>query len=331
MITVLFIVLVSLVSYTLIFILPGSSVSASLRTQPVVSVSHRNHVKHMTSETAHISSQAAAPPLMRREAAAAALSFNETDREDDGIDVVESGAGTESLDPIIESKSGLIVGTSSRVQDKIINSFLGIPYALPPVGDHRFRRPEPVPSWGREALEAKNFSDPCIQFTPPHVILTPWLSENDQNGSEDCLYLNIWAPEDPLKPESDLKAVLVWLHGGAFFAGSADLDLYNGETLAAVGDVVVVSVNYRLGALGFLTTNSDEIGGNMGMFDQAMALQWIKENAESFGGDPDNIVLFGQSAGATSAGLHLFSPLTRGHTCQSNSSVRWAAVSKDLL
>ena len=104
---------------------------------------------------------------------------------------------------------------------------------------------------------------------------------------------------------------MVWFYGGAFFSGSGDVDLYNGEYLASFGDVLVISVNYRLGALGFLNSGSPEAPGNMGMYDQVMALNWIKNNIEAFGGDPENIVLFGQSAGATSAGLHLFSPLTR--------------------
>lgn len=302
-ITALTILLICLVSYTLIFLLPGSSLTSNFRLNQrpkllPTNITIFNHTSlHMTSETA--------------DSPVSVNNGNSTETEDAGIDTIYSGNGTDSLDPVIESKSGLIIGTSVRVEDRIVNEFLGIPYALPPVADMRFKRPESVPGWGRDALEAKNFSDPCVQFIPSNLILTPWISEINPNGSEDCLYLNIWAPEDPQKPESELKAIMVWLHGGAFFSGSTDVDLYNGQVLAAVGDVVVVSVNYRLGALGFLTTNSEEIGGNMGMYDQALALQWIKENAESFGGDPENIVLFGQSAGATSAGLHLFSPMTR--------------------
>lgn len=264
--------------------------------------------------------------------------------------------------PTIETKSGLVQGTSEMILGKVVSSFYGIPYAKPPVKELRFRKPVPIDPWD-EIYEAKEQPSPCIQFIPSSIN-TPWISTREH--SEDCLYMNIWTPEAPihkiqrrdlnsehvedLDAEEDLimsesspeessnreplapaaadqtfKTVMVWFYGGAFFSGSIDLELYDGSYLAAAGDVVVVSVNYRLGALGFLSspipanssgTNQTKPGthdapGNMGMYDQVLALNWIKDNIDSFGGDPDNIVLFGQSAGATSAGLHTFSPLTR--------------------
>ena len=269
------------------------------------------------------------------------------------------------LHPTIETKSGFVQGTSQMILGKIVSSFLGIPYAKPPLNELRFRKPLPVDPWN-EIYDAKEQPPPCVQFIPSSI-KTPWISTREH--SEDCLYMNIWTPETPIhrikkrnvklnesekdtptidepifeesSPEAatnreplsreaerndqSFKTVMVWFYGGAFFSGSIDLELYDGSYLAAAGDVIVVSVNYRLGALGFLSspparndsgTNQVKPGtldapGNMGMYDQVMALNWIKENIDSFGGDPDNIVLFGQSAGATSAGLHLLSPLTR--------------------
>jgi carboxylesterase type B len=231
--------------------------------------------------------------------------------------------------PLADTRDGLVYGSVKNVAGREVNIFLGIPYAVPPLNNLRFKKPVKGKPWASQGIDAKNFSSPCIQFVPENIPYTPWVSK--RKGSEDCLYLNIWTPSDP-KKQSNTKAeatnnnavgnsvaeentegktVMIWFHGGAFFSGSADLDLYDGEVLAALGDVIVVSVNYRLGALGFLTTTHDSIGGNMGMYDQVLAINWVKDNIFAFGGDSDNIVLFGQSAGATSAGLHLFSPLTR--------------------
>lgn len=230
--------------------------------------------------------------------------------------------------PLVETKNGLIEGFRSKPLGRNVLNFLGIPYAEPPIGELRFQKPQGITEWKNltnltnssngkgnvsnidTVLFAKNFGPPCIQFIPSKIKLTPWISKNVANASEDCLYLNIWVPEDT-NDDSFLKTVMVWIHGGAYFSGSSDLELYNGDVLASIGDVIVVSLNYRLGALGFLSTIYDDLSGNMGMYDQVVALQWIKENIEFFGGDPENIVLFGQSAGATSAGLHMFSPLTK--------------------
>ncbi|KAI1305843.1 Acetylcholinesterase-1 [Halotydeus destructor] len=205
---------------------------------------------------------------------------------------------------VVITKSGPVRGMAVDVLGRTVHAYLGIPFAKPPIGDRRFKRPEPVSKW-RGIYAAIDFSDPCVQYRPGKIH-TPWISDRS-NGSEDCLYLNIWSPGDRTK----LKTVMVWFHGGAFFSGSADVDLYHGDHLAAHGDVVIVSLNYRLGALGFLNAGTDQYGGNMGLYDQLMALNWIKDNIDQFGGDPESLVLFGQSAGATSAGLHLFSPLSR--------------------
>lgn len=222
------------------------------------------------------------------------------------LDVLESDP------PKVVTKLGSVVGEAIQVGDTMINRYRGIPYAEAPIEDLRFARPLPAEPWSGDLIAA-SWPEPCVQFIPQGTI-TPWIS-NRSNGSEDCLYLNIWTPAKQKGDlESSLKTVMVWFHGGAFFSGSSDVDIYSGEYLSAIGDVVVVSLNYRLGALGFLNANLDQFSGNMGMYDQVMALNWIKDNIEYFGGDPSSLVLFGQSAGATSAGLHLFSPLSRNLT-----------------
>ncbi|CAG2113932.1 unnamed protein product [Medioppia subpectinata] len=131
-------------------------------------------------------------------------------------------------------------------------------------------------------------------------------SVTNKSFSEDCLYLNVWSPNN----ESP-KAVMVWIHGGALLAGSASEFYYEGSVLAAKGNVVVVSMNYRLNALGFLYAGADEAPGNVGLWDQALALEWIKDNIRYFGGDDSRITLFGESAGGWSVSLHVLSPVSR--------------------
>jgi acetylcholinesterase len=129
-------------------------------------------------------------------------------------------------------------------------------------------------------------------------------------AKEDCLYLNVWVPRT--HPPYQHKAVMVWIFGGGYYSGSSTLKIYDGKYLAAENDVIVVSMNYRVGALGFLNLNTPEARGNAGMMDQRMALEWVQRNIGYFGGSPHNVTIFGESAGATSVGLHLLSPLSRG-------------------
>lgn len=134
------------------------------------------------------------------------------------------------------------------------------------------------------------------------------------NMSEDCLYLNIWAPVGhggSAEGQAKGKAVMVWIYGGSFSSGTANLDVYDGRILAATNDVVVVSMQYRMGALGFLYLDVPEAPGNMGLLDQLVALQWTYNNIRAFGGNSHAITLFGESSGAASVGLHLLSPLSR--------------------
>lgn len=212
----------------------------------------------------------------------------------------------EDTTAIVETTSGKIEG----VFRKGLYKFCGVPYAAPPVGEHRWlppRRPEP---WGG-VRPAKEFAPTAPQAPMVEIqFLTP---PEKQPESEDCLYLNIWTPGlDGAK-----RPVMVWIHGGGFTGGSGSGVIYNGRTLSTRGDVVVVTINYRLGALGFLNLNEVTKGiipatGNEGLLDQAFALEWVRDNISRFGGNPDNVTIFGESAGAMSVGTLLAMPGARG-------------------
>ncbi|XP_049525167.1 acetylcholinesterase [Dermacentor silvarum] len=185
-------------------------------------------------------------------------------------------------------------------------AFYGVPYAEPPLGAARFQRPTPVRPWTGE-LRATYKAPPC----PPQ-----WLraAERPQgklrpDWTEDCLHVNIWTPG--LSP-AKLRPVVVLLHGGHFTHGSNRLRQYDGARMATRCDCVVAVPNYRLGVFGFLFGNVSSFPGNQGLWDQHLALQWLKRNAAAFGGDPRNLVLWGVDAGAISAGLHILSPLGGG-------------------
>jgi para-nitrobenzyl esterase len=210
---------------------------------------------------------------------------------------------------IVETTAGKVEGVEQRVAGGPgVISFKGIPYAAPPVGPLRWKKPEPVAAW-EGIRKADAYSAACIQM--------PGLSA--ANGgepgplSEDCLYLNVWTP----KADAAAKLpVMVWIHGGAFIFGAGGLPLYDGGPLASKG-AVFVSMNYRLGALGFFAhpaLEKENPGGpvNFGLLDQIAALQWIRKNIAQFGGDPGNVTIFGQSAGAKSVLALFASPLARG-------------------
>ncbi|XP_077996783.1 acetylcholinesterase-like [Glandiceps talaboti] len=206
--------------------------------------------------------------------------------------------------PTVTTPQGSYTGILGTFQHKDLDGvrqvkvFTGIPYAEPPVGPLRFKPPvpkKPVGNWN-----ATYFREVCPQFSFP--------SYESEPTSEDCLFLNLYIPH----PTPEKTAVLVWLHGGAFYIASGSAPENDGTVLSALGDVIVVTLNYRLGPLGFLSTGDSASPGNYGLMDQRQAVIWIKENIAAFGGDPDRITLSGQSAGAASIGLHLFSPMNRG-------------------
>ncbi|WP_328993117.1 carboxylesterase family protein [Kribbella sp. NBC_01245] len=201
---------------------------------------------------------------------------------------------TAADESVVRTTYGTVRGTlnpDSRV-------FLGVPFAAPPTGDFRWRAPRPPASWSG-VRDATQVSEQCLQVG--------WPGEPPP-GSEDCLYLNVWTPRQTTSP----KPVMVFLHGGGFITGSGRF--YDPTRLLAQDDVLFVSVNYRLGALGYLKHPSlkDPYAGNFGLADQQAALRWVRANIASFGGDPHNVTLWGESAGAFSTCAQLAAPGARG-------------------
>jgi para-nitrobenzyl esterase len=196
--------------------------------------------------------------------------------------------------------------------------FSGIPYAAAPVGHLRWRPPQPAESWDG-IRDASTFGPIAPQPAAVPGITSPSDPEASEPQSEDCLSLNVWTPalpDAPAAPPGGGKPVLVWIHGGGFTSGSGSVFLYRGGNLARNGDAVVVTINYRLGALGFLGHRSfrqgDRLVGNWGLHDQVAALRWVRRNIAAFGGDPGNITIFGESAGGFSVSALLGAPDARG-------------------
>ncbi|NPV59436.1 MAG: carboxylesterase family protein [Actinobacteria bacterium] len=187
-------------------------------------------------------------------------------------------------------------------------SYLGIPYAAPPVGELRWKEPQPVEPW-KEVRACTEYGPACPQPSDD------WTGMMDVGStSEDCLYLNVWTPAE--SPGQGLP-VMVWIHGGAFKSGAGSLPIYEGSNLARKG-VVVVTINYRLGALGLMAhpllsaESPHGVSGNYGLLDQVAALRWVRENIDAFGGDPGNVTVFGESAGGMSILDLMVSPLAEG-------------------
>ncbi|KAJ6215453.1 hypothetical protein RDWZM_009953 [Blomia tropicalis] len=211
-------------------------------------------------------------------------------------------------DLIVETKSGRLRGFVQSVSGIEIGTFLSIPYGEAPVDKRRFRATIPIEPWNGER-DATQIPPPCIQseytqrLFPVHIM--------NENLTEDCLYMNIWTPvtnlSDPVAMKRQPKSVMILIHGGLFTIGSIGIDEYDGRMLAAIGDVIVVTVQYRLGIFGFLDLDTEQIPGNMGLMDQYTAIRWISDNIERFGGNPQSITLFGTSAGSISIGFHMFS------------------------
>jgi para-nitrobenzyl esterase len=211
----------------------------------------------------------------------------------------------QQLTATVETASGKVAGFS---KDGVLR-FNGIPYAKPPVGKLRWRMPEPAEPWSG-VRDCSRFGPiaPQIQGTAEGI-----LGGTAGQKSEDCLFLNIWTPAC----DSAKRPVMVWIHGGAFVTGAGSVGTYNGKHLATRGDVVVVTINYRLGAFGFLDLSDATDGqlpgtGAEGIADQVLALKWVKTNIAAFGGDPNNVTIFGESAGGMSVGALLASPSASG-------------------
>ncbi|KAK7804878.1 hypothetical protein U0070_006860 [Myodes glareolus] len=215
-----------------------------------------------------------------------------------------------TMEPLVVTKHGVLQGKQTHVGNITIQVFLGVPFSKPPVGTRRFAPPEPPQPWNG-IRDATTYPPSCLQETWGQVT-SMYLNTRKQyewlHFSEDCLYLNVYAPV--LTPGDPLLPVMVWFPGGAFLVGSAST--YEGSELAAREKVVLVFLQYRLGILGFFSTGDSQARGNWGLLDQIAALHWVQENIEAFGGDPDSVTLFGQSAGAMSISGLLMSPLAQG-------------------
>jgi para-nitrobenzyl esterase len=220
-----------------------------------------------------------------------------------GISVHSLSAGAASP-PLVQAPAGKLQGTANHR----VNVFKGIPYAVPPVGAMRWKAPLPAPKW-KGVRVATEFGAACIQPKGRPDSLYFW---SLASTSEDCLFLNVWAPADARN-----APVFFWIHGGALSGGSASEPLYDGTKLAERG-IVVVTINYRMGPLGFLVhpalsaESRRKISGNYGLLDQILALRWVTNNIAAFGGDPANVTIAGESAGGLSVMYLMATPEARG-------------------
>ncbi|XP_042337474.1 bile salt-activated lipase-like [Plectropomus leopardus] len=205
---------------------------------------------------------------------------------------------------VVQTEGGKVEGKNHKMGLlRSVDVFKGIPFADVP---GKWEKPKPHPGWSG-VLKATQYRDRCLQVT---------LLQTKTQGSEDCLYLNIFVPQG-LKLSTNLP-VMVYLFGGAFLLGTSNDvailgdSLYDGKEMADRGEVIVVTVNYRVGTMGFLSTGDARLPGNYGLWDQHAAISWVRRNIAAFGGNPDNITVFGQSAGAASASFQMLSPHNKG-------------------
>lgn len=210
----------------------------------------------------------------------------------------------------VDTEVGRLLGGTTLTKRADVQAYLGIPYAAPPIGELRFRPPSPVEAW-EGVREAKRFAPAAPQNPDPMLIESGYFVP--PTSEKDCLNLNVWTP----RADDSRRPVLVWIHGGAYVTGSNSSGYNNGAELAATLDVVVVSINYRLGILGFLHLGhllGDDYrdSANLAILDQLAALRWVQENIARFGGDPDNVTVFGESAGGAAVGTLLGTPASEG-------------------
>jgi para-nitrobenzyl esterase len=226
--------------------------------------------------------------------------------------------------PVLTVTGGKIQGVASAT--KGVTVYKGIPYAAPPTGELRWKAPQPVIPWngvkvadtfGAAAMQASHVTSQRTEVKEFGQVdyIKEFYADGDPKMSEDCLYLNVWQPSKAKKGAK--LPVAFWIHGGAFMGGFGYEREFGGDAYARKG-VILVTINYRLGVLGFLAhpelsaENDRHLSGNYGLLDQIKALQWVRENISQFGGDPDNITIFGQSAGAMSVRNLMCSPLAKG-------------------
>jgi len=221
--------------------------------------------------------------------------------------VLVAGADPPKPGPLVHVEQGAIRGTYlTSAGGRKLAAFEGIPYARPPTGKHRFKDPAPIKPW-RGVWPATTPGSVCLQYFPYDKIESyrqPFIQ-----GDEDCLFLNIYSPTLPAGGSAPLLDVIVNIHAGAFMFGSGSDP---SPKYLADQDVILVTFNYRLGPLGFLTTEDEVVPGNMGLKDQTAALLWVQRNIASFGGNPASVTITGQSAGGASVHFHYLSPLSHG-------------------
>ncbi|XP_011496587.1 PREDICTED: acetylcholinesterase-like [Ceratosolen solmsi marchali] len=242
----------------------------------------------------------------------------------------EELSGENSL--VVKTKKGRVRGaTLTATTGKKVDAWFGIPYAQKPLGNLRFRHPRPAESWDG-IFNATNPPNSCVQILDTvfgdFSGAMMWNPNTPLN--EDCLYVNVVAP----KPRPTNAAVMVWIFGGGFYSGTATLDVYDHRTLVSEENIILVSMQYRVASLGFLYFGTSDVPGNAGLFDQMMALQWVRDNIAAFGGNPDNVTLFGESAGAVSVSLLLLSPLSRHLFNQAimqsgSATAPWAIITRE--
>ncbi len=223
-------------------------------------------------------------------------------------------AYTQGSGPVLKVEGGQILGAGTATAGVYV--YKGIPYAAPPTGDLRWKEPQPVIPWlGVRIMDRFGMQSMQRDRVPGQFYQKEFYWMGDGVRSEDCLFLNIWTPS-PGEPDKKLP-VAMWIHGGAYMSGSGGEIQMDGEAWAERG-VVLVTINYRLGLFGFFAhpllseESPNRVSGNYGIFDQVAALKWIIRNIEQFGGDPENVTVFGQSAGAGSVQTLVASPLTKG-------------------
>jgi para-nitrobenzyl esterase len=218
-------------------------------------------------------------------------------------------SGMSAITDPVKVEQGLLAGTSGSTSD--IRVYRGIPFAAPPVGDLRWKAPQPAAIW-QGVHQATEFSNACWQ-TPYPAAAAIYQAKLPQL-SEDCLYLNIWTPA---KSAKDRLPVMVWIHGGGFTRGFSGTSSYNGEPLAHKG-AIIVTINYRLSVFGFFAhpelsaESGHHASGNYALLDQIAALQWVQKNIAAFGGDPDRVTIFGESAGSWAVNALMASPQAKG-------------------
>ncbi|XP_018431316.1 PREDICTED: cocaine esterase-like, partial [Nanorana parkeri] len=220
-------------------------------------------------------------------------------------------AGGEDGRPLLSTRYGKLRGktVTAKAADRTVHAFYGVPFAKPPVGPLRFAASGAPENWNgvREATEHPPMcvQDPAIMKNLIDVFKAKFVIPPT---SEDCLYLNVFTPGD--RGQDAKLPVMVFIHGGALVMGAAMM--FEGSALSAHENVVVVSIQYRLGILGFFSSGDSQAAGNYGFLDQVEALRWVKENIADFGGDPDSVTIFGESAGGVSVSALVLSPLAKG-------------------